>query len=311
MKVFDMHCDTLLRCLESNQTESLISNDFHVSFENMKRGHYLAQVFACFVDTGTTNSPYELCNKMIDQFYLDVEGSDDVRFAGNYDDLMDNIKDNKLTAMLSIEEGAAIEGSLEKLKHFYNRGIRFITLTWNYENEIGYPNYKYEHQHKGLKPFGIETVEAMNDLGIIVDVSHLSDAGFYDVLKVSKKPFVATHSNSRSLHEHPRNLTDDMIKQLGNTGGVTGINYVAGFLGNHDLARAEDVVQQMKHIVDKGGIEVCSIGSDFDGCKTPELKLQDAAHVPYLLDLMSKEFTDDEIDQITYKNIMRVIKETL
>lgn len=133
--------------------------------------------------------------------------------------------------MLTVEDGRMVNGSFDRLEQLAKTGVRAIALTWNFENCFGAPNSRDPKiMSKGLSAFGKEAIEAMNELGILVDVSHLSDGGFYDVAKISKKPFVATHSDCRALAAHPRNLTDDMIRLLAQKGGVSGINFAPAFL---------------------------------------------------------------------------------
>ena len=204
-----------------------------------------------------------------------------------------------------------LNGSLYNLRNFYRLGVRLITLTWNFPNEIGYPNCKPEFVYRGLTSFGQEVVREMNNLSMIIDVSHLSDKGFYDVSSISKNPFVASHSNSRSITNHPRNLTDEMIKILAEKGGVTGINFEKSFLGENIPAKVSDMILHIKHIRDVGGIDVIGIGSDFDGIAL-QSEISDIAEMDKLVHELNKNgFSDDEIEKIFYKNILRVIKDTL
>ncbi len=164
-----------------------------------------------------------------------------------------------------------------------------------------------------LSNFGREAIGAMNDMGIIIDVSHLSDGGFMDVAKLSRKPFVASHSNCRSLSPHQRNMTDEMIKLLAEAGGVAGINFGPEFL-NEDIqlkdsriARMSEHIQHMKKV---GGIECVGLGSDFDGI-SGNFELSDISKMGLLFDQLSKDgFTEDEIEKIAYKNALRVIKDS-
>ncbi|MBQ8446761.1 MAG: membrane dipeptidase [Clostridia bacterium] len=166
----------------------------------------------------------------------------------------------------------------------------------------------------GLTDFGFSLVQEMNRLGMVVDVSHLSDKGFYDVLSVAKKPIVASHSNARGVCRNVRNLTDDMLKRLADNGGVTGINYAAGFLceneqkGRHTIAYA---VEHIRYIRDKVGADYIALGSDFDGIQN-DIELFDCSQTPLLLQALEREkFTADEIEKIAYKNALRVFKENM
>lgn len=193
-----------------------------------------------------------------------------------------------------------------------------MTLTWNYENELGFPNEIIDEKlvlDRGLKNKGFEFIEEMENLGIIIDVSHLSDAGFYDILNNTKKPFVASHSNARNICGHRRNMTDDMIKKLSDRGGVMGLNFYSYFLNNNvasdDISKIEDMIKHVKHIKNIAGIEVIGLGSDFDGidCK---VEIENSSKMQILAEKMKKEgFTENEIEHIFYKNVLNLFKEIL
>lgn len=330
MNIIDMHCDTIMKlCIaeKKNENSNLRENiNNHIDLIKMKDGDYLAQCFAMFVPFKVEN-PFEMCMQMIDKYYQEIEKNKDIILpAYSYKDIIENKKNGKMSSILTIEEGGVTKCNLSYLRLFYKLGVRMITLTWNYENGIGFPNFKYKENDKpdfktpnikdGLTPFGKEMVKEMNKLGIIIDVSHLSDAGFYDVLENTKGPFVASHSNARSVCNHVRNLTDDMIKRLSSRGGVMGINYAADFLHDEDengehFSKIEYIVKHIKHIVSIGGINCVGLGSDFDGIEK-ELELKDASFLPKLKDALEKEgFNEEEIDKIFYKNVLRVFKEVL
>ena len=228
--------------------------------------------------------------------------------------------------MLTLEEGAVIKGDLDNLRRLYDRGARMMTLTWNYANEIGYPNCLDEkgaenpwgvpNTTNGLTPFGIDCVREMQRIGMIVDISHLSDAGFYDMLKYTDKPFVASHSNARTIGGHSRNMTDDMIKKMAERGGVLGMNYCAGFLSmeqDYDKAQGtvEMIVDHLRHIKKIAGCECMGLGSDFDGIPT-HAELPDASYLPRLSEALEKAgFTYSEIEKIFSGNVLRVYKDCL
>lgn len=312
MKFIDLHCDTIDRLLEVKDDNRLLKNNHTVDLEKLKKGNCLAQTFALYVDMANHKSPYERCMQMANKFHDEIKlNNNTIRLATNYDEILKNERDGKLTALLAIEEGGVLDGKIENLQKFYNLGVRMITLTWNHENEIGYPHNRPEFNQKGLKNFGVDIIHKMNDLGIIVDVSHLSDAGFYDVARLSKKPFIATHSNARSIKNHSRNLTDDMIRVLANSGGITGINFCSAFLGESKTSNIKDMIKHIKHIKNVGGIDVVALGSDFDGIDC-EVEIANVSEMGKLAIELEKEgFTTDEIEKIYYKNALRVIKEVL
>lgn len=335
MKVADMHCDTISEILYSKQRASnsnekqieLRKNKLHLDLEKMKAGDYLVQNFAMYVNLKKRDNPLDWCLQLIDTFYEEMEKNKDVILVANsYNDIIKNQKEGKISALLTIEEGGVALGKIEHLHNFYRLGARMLTLTWNYENELGYPNavtpsgeeaYRtYPNTVNGLKEKGIEFVQEMERIGMIVDVSHLSDAGFYDVLKYTKKPFVASHSNARSVCNHRRNMSDDMIRALANRGGVMGINYEPEFLqefkdGEQAHGNLELIIRQIKHIIQVGGYECLGLGSDFDGITTND-DLRDGSCMPLLEQSLRNEgFSEHIIEAIFHKNVLRVYQELL
>lgn len=318
MFYIDFHIDTLMRWLvdEAKSGASnvdLWKNNYQVDIERLIKSNYAAQFFACFICLGEEPiykvSHYDDALKSIDIFHSQLaRNPQKIVLAGSYEDYIANKDSGKLSAFLTIEEGGIIDGKIESLDELYNKGVRAITLTWNYENCIGYPNSRFKFSDKGLKPFGIEAVERMNDLGIIVDVSHLSDAGFYDVYKYSKRPFMATHSNSRAVHNHDRNLTDEMVKMLANKGGMTGLNFCGAFLQNDNMSKIDGMLAHIRHLINIGGLEVIGIGTDYDGIDG-ELEIKGAEDIHMLSDAMERNgFTSKEIEAVCYKNAEGFLK---
>lgn len=312
MNSIDLHCDTIMRLMAGQGTEGLYRNTLSVDIEKLRAGKAQAQFFAMFINVKKDGDPFERAQNMIDRFYREIEDNRQyIAVAKNYEDFQQQQKQGLLSAFLTIEEGGALKGDLDNLRSFYRRGVRLITLTWNYPNEIGYPNALPEYRATGLTAFGKSVVAEMNRLGMLIDVSHLSDQGFYDVASLTQNPFVASHSNARSVTAHPRNLTDDMIKIVAEKGGVTGINFEKSFLGNAPVSRVEDMIAHIRHIHKIGGIEVLAIGSDFDGI-SPELELAHAGQIGKLAAaLEAAGFSEAEIEKICWRNALRVIKDTL
>ena len=307
-----MHCDTILKLMKDKENLGLYENDLSVDIKKLKKGNSSAQFFAMWVDLRNPTNPLETCLEMIDKFYVEIEkNSDSISLATNYNDIIKNDNEGKISAILAIEEGGTIKGEIHNLRNFYRLGVRAITLTWNAVNEIGYPNIEKDYMNKGLTTFGQEVVYEMNKLGMFIDVSHLSDKGFYDVATLSSKPFIASHANSRTIKEHSRNLSDEMIKVLSENGGVMGICFEREFLGENEYARIEDIIRHIKHIRNIGGIDVIALGSDYDGC-TPSCEISNIGEIEKLaFALKENKFSEDEIDKIFYKNALRVIKDVL
>lgn len=306
----DLHCDTisvLYRCLACH---SLRCNSLQVDLEKLRRGNVQAQFFAMYVDRAKVKSPREACLCLIERFYQEIaENPEEIIVAKNAADLEENRLQNKIAAFLTIEEGAALEGTLDNLKLFYDLGVRLITLTWNYPNEIGFPCCG-ENQ-KGLTEFGKAVVAEMNRLKMLIDVSHLSDEGFFDVARLSKAPFVASHSNSRHICPHCRNLTDQMIRVLAECGGVMGLNFSGDFLAGKKESRIEDMMRHICHILRVGGSDVLALGTDFDGTES-ELEIADAGQLEKLYHAMKKGgLTFEQIEKICHLNCRRILKECL
>lgn len=326
MQFIDMHCDSLMQLLirDAQKAELYDSKVTSVDFKRMKEGGQLAQFFAVFM---IPQGAWEMVGMqpMSDEDYIQTlrnyliqnveKHSDIIGLAHNVNEIEANKAAGKMSAVLTMEDGRAVDGKLDNLKRFYDMGFRAISLTWNAPNCFGAPNSKDpEIMKKGLTGFGKEAVNYMQELGILVDVSHLSDGGFYDVADICKKPFVATHSNCRAIGPHQRNLTDDMIRILGNAGGVSGINFGPEFL-NSDIECKDSTAKMMakhaRHMADVGGIEVVALGSDFDGIEG-NLEVSDCSKLDKLERALSKEgFSQDAIEKIFYKNVLRVMKDSV
>ncbi len=329
MKVIDMHCDTISELYyrrEAGKAYSLLKNDCHIDLERMKKGDYCLQNFALFTELTRHERPFEYCMKLVDLFYTEIAKHEDlIGVVTCYEDIERNRKEGKMSALLTIEEGGVCQGEIAFLRNFYRLGVRMMTLTWNHKNELASPNriwqehgeafFEPDTEH-GLTEKGIEFVNEMEALGIIVDISHLSDAGIEDVFRYTKKPFVASHSNARTVASNPRNLTDDMIRRLSERGGVAGLNYCAAFLydwkkGDTVLSRVEHMIAHIKHMKQVGGIQCIGLGSDFDGIGG-ELEMKSPEDLPILEVAMKKAgFTESEIEAVFYKNVLRVYEEIL
>lgn len=328
MKIIDMHCDTIMALM--GKTDTLRKSNNMIDLEKMQQGNYLLQCFAMFVPYISKDdpkySPFEMCHKMIDRYYQELELNKDLILpAFTSQDIEENIKNNKMTALLTIEEGGVCLGNIEFLRNFYRLGVRMMTLTWNFKNEIASPNIDYfkitpemkkedikfiANTVDGLTDFGIEVVKEMNRLGMVIDCSHLGDKGFYDVIKYSEKPIVCSHSCARSVCNHLRNLTDDMLYKLKDNGGVVGINYCPSFVREgEELVTIKDIVKHIIYIRDLIGIDYIGFGSDFDGISNARLELKDASMMNLVIDeLRLNGFSEEDIDKISYKNVLRVFK---
>ncbi len=321
MRFIDTHCDTMGECIARSEGKvTLQNNPGHINMEKLIKGGAMAEFFAIFIPThdsgaskGVTLPPYDYFQFVYKAYLKELEANKDVLApACNYDDIMVNKAAGKVSSVLTVEDGVPLEGKMERLEEFYQKGVRLISFTWNYENSLGFPNSKDpEIMNRGLKQFGLDCIARMNELGMLVDVSHLSDGGFWDVVKHSKKPFMASHSCCRALCNHTRNLTDEMLHALGEKGGVVGINFASQFLNEGaEYTDIQSVVRHMLHIRDKAGLDALGFGSDFDGI-TSTLEFKDYTGLSLIVDALKPHFTDDEIDKICNGNMLRLIRDTL
>lgn len=334
MKIIDMHCDTIFEILEGrkrNEEISLRKNQLMVDLQKMKTGGYSVQNFALFVENKDMESPFVKVKELLQVFKEEMnENRDMISQVFNTNDIIENESAGRLSALLTVEEGAVCEGKISNLHFLYGEGVRMMTLTWNYSNELGFPNFSEDKDfftpniEDGLTETGIEFVREMERIGMIIDVSHLSDAGFYDVLKHTKAPFVASHSNAREICPWVRNLSDDMIIRLADRGGVIGLNYCADFLRNRlegsvkamrkaeeGFATLDDIARHARHLVNIGGMECVGLGSDFDGIP-PHPELQNAVELPKLINCLLKNgFHESEVDKILYQNVFRLYQDIL
>lgn len=326
MKIADMHCDTISRLYDlrvsGRKGETLAANCGHLDLGRMKKGGYVLQNFALFTQMTKVTDPFAHCMDLLSLFYEEMERNRAViRPAVTGGQVQENLKAGLMTAFLTVEEGGVCGGNLDKLKLFYDRGVRMMTLTWNYENELAFPNRIdwstgrcVPETERGLKPAGIRFVEEMNRMGMVIDVSHLGDKGIDDVLRLSKRPVAASHSNARSLASHPRNLKDDHVRAIAEGGGIIGVNFCAAFLrdwrpGERRGSRLEDITAHMRRLADLGGADAVALGTDFDGI-TDELEADGAGDMGLLEDAMRRRgFSSSEIDGICSGNVLRFYSE--
>lgn len=324
MKVADMHCDTVKELLTKRREgakDSLFENTLHIDLRKMKQGDYLLQNFAMFIYQKYVDSPYEECKAEYAVFAEEIEANKDLILqVRSWQDIEKAEKEGKIAALLTIEEGEACEGDTDKLEEFYDLGVRMMAMTWNYDNSLSTSTSKYElgrprnynGSRIGLTETGIEFVQRMEELGMIPDVSHMSDEGIQDMLQITTKPFVASHSNARALCPHRRNLTDNFIRRMGEKGCVIGANFYSEFLQKDaKISRVDWIVDHIFHMVNVGGIESVGLGSDFDGIDC-ELEMKDCSQIQMLAEALRKRgMTEKQVEKIFYKNVLRLYKELL
>ncbi|RHK63798.1 peptidase [Veillonella sp. AF42-16] len=308
--MIDLHCDTIMKLIDYPSNGDLYRNTWKIDIEKLQKAHSKVQDFALFINLGDTNDPYgryeamrNLCTSQIHHY------GEHIQHVLSYRDVESVYETGKIGALMSIEEGGVLGGDLDKLKQAYQDGVRLITLSWNYPNGLGEPHCG--EQHKKLTPKGVEFVEAMQDLGIIVDCSHLNDAGTEQLGDILDVPFVASHSNAREVTAHTRNLPDNLIKLIANKGGVIGLNFAQAFLGTSPISRIEDIVKHGLYLINKGGEDVVALGTDFDGIK-PDTEIKDTSEMYRLYDAFKEAgLSVEQCEKLFWKNADRLLKEIL
>ncbi len=289
---FDCHCDTLTKALFSNK--ELYKNDLHIDIERLEKYGSVVQIFAIWLDSPYLKAPFENTVKAID-FFEKQKAKYSRHITDDFSD------DKRIRAILSIEGGEAIEGDIDKLHFFKDRGIRLMTLTWNYENEIGFG--AATGSDKGLKDIGKAVVKEMNDMDMLIDVSHLNEKGFWDVYNISEKPFIATHSNSKALCPHLRNLTDDQIRAMSERGCMVGINLYPPFVDGQK-GSTENILRHIDHIMDIMGENNVAIGCDFDGISICPEEIGDVSRLYVLYNRIRDIWGARIADNIFYYNML-------
>lgn len=315
MFICDCHCDTLTELY--NKNASLYENEQHFDIKRQIALGGGLQFCAIYVPTEVFRYQgglrYTLC--LLDKYNQEIkklhENGIDVLQVRTAEDA-GNVLKHKAATLLAIEEGGAIDGSLEALRCLYELGVRAMTLTWSNRNDIA-DGINEEATGSGLTLFGKQVVAEMNRLGILVDVSHISTAGFWSVIETSTKPIIATHSNAKSLCSHPRNLNDEQIKALAQNSGLAGITFAGQFL-EEDWRNAciESVYKHIDYMLNLiGNDDHIGFGSDFDGISHPPYNIQGVQDYKPLIEYLSKYYSDETINKITHQNVINLLQKVL
>ena len=325
MFVLDSHCDTPSLMIKGLDI-GLDNEEGHVDLPKLKAGGVDAAFLALY--TSAELSPEQATTRALEMLASVYDAldryKDRMALALTPGEALANKERGLFSALIGMENGSPIQKSLPLLRLFHRMGVRYVTLTHNGDNEIA-DSAAEGKRWGGLSPFGREVVEEMNRLGIIVDVAHVSDLTFNDVVSYSKSPIVSTHSCCRALASHSRNMTDDMIRRMSDKGGVIQINFYPVFLsdsyakaysekGEGALPRPtpEDVVRHIDHAVNVGGIDHVGIGTDFDGIEVTPEGLENISKLPVVFDLLTKKgYSDDQIEKIAGGNFLRVFNDVI
>ena len=307
MDLFDGHCDTILRCyLEGG---GLRRQAGHLDLERRRGKGRWAQFFATF------GSPEDMPGRSLWEVFLEEyalfrsemdANADLVAFCRTGEEARAAFAAGKTAAFLSAEGAELLDCDPDKLRLAHRMGVRAVNITWNHPNALSGTNA--EEPDRGLSEQGRAFVKTMGELGMLVDVSHLSDPGFWDVMEITDRPVVATHSNARAIFPHPRNLTDAQFTAIINTNGVAGLNMYAGFLG--DDPDFDTVVSHLEHFLALGGENNVSMGGDWDGITQMPRGMSGIQDMEKLYEhLLRRNYSESMLEKVFYSNLMRVVNE--
>lgn len=308
MKFFDFHCDTIGECFLQNKR--LLQNDMHIDLERGGCFSAYGQVFAIWIpDEKRGEEAFTYYQSVRSRFSSELrENTARVSFCKTPQDIESALAAGKTAALLSVEGGAVLGGELKRLDALYQDGVRLLTLTWNGTNEIGHGCLS--GNGAGLTDFGKAVVRKMQELRMLIDVSHLNERGFYDVAEYTDRPFLASHSNAKivqNLWATARNLTKEQIEVLIDRKGLIGVNLCADFLGNGEQTGADAVLRHISYFLDLGAAQILSFGCDFDGC-TVHPTLDGIERIPYLFDyLLQHGISEALLQDIFFANGKRFL----
>ncbi|MDO3676358.1 dipeptidase [Paenibacillus ehimensis] len=302
MKVIDGHCDVLLKMYENPAIDFFDPhvNVLDVSYAKMVQGGVKLQFFAIYLPERITQPQFDHYLEYINIFYQKLMRDPRMRQVKKRADLEAALTGNQTGAMLTLEGADALQGNPLYLRTLYHLGVRMIGTTWNYANWAA--DGVLEPRQGGFTRRGKTFIKDCNDLGMLLDASHLSEAAFWDLAAASAKPFVATHSNARAVCGHPRNLNDGQIRELIRRDGRIGVTFVPWFVQQGGLASMDGVLKHVEHICSLGGSGQLVLGSDFDGIDQWIPGLEHAGKIPLLTEALLRRFPEELVRGFMYRN---------
>ena len=311
MIIVDMHADTLTKIINTDQ--SLYSNKYNIDFNRMKKNGKYIQTFAAYIDSMyCPANAIKRAIELIDKLHQECMAHNDViMLCRNYNDILIAFTDKKAPILLSIEGGEALQGSLSALRMFYMLGVRSICLTWNHRNEIA-DGVAESISGGGLTVFGRNVVKEMNRLGMLIDLSHISEKGFWDVMMSTQQPVILSHSNAYKVCPHRRNINDEQIAAVKKNGGVIGINLYPDFLNESGKASIDDAIKHIEYIASVAGEDHIGIGADYDQSEPIFEGIDGIEYTTSILEeLLKKNYSSEAVSKIAGENFLRVIKQVL
>ena len=302
MRIIDTHSDTLVKILKTGQ--GLYENNLHIDIKRMKNYSSYCQFFACF--TNTENAKEYAVSAFLNFKDELLKNKEYIGLATNFKEYSDLKNEGKAIAFFSLENAEPIE-DISDLDLFYNIGVRMISLSWNNDNRFA--SGVLGDEKRGVTELGKQVIQKMEEKNIILDVSHLNEKSFWDVTEISKKPFIASHSNAYNICNNNRNLTKEQFLEIKKRDGFVGINFYPLFLTGEKEAKISDILKMTEYFLSLGGENIIGLGSDFDGVDCLPEGIFGVEDVEKIFNEMAKiGYSDELMDKIAHKNFEKIIK---
>lgn len=305
----DGHCDTISRLAQNG--EALLKNSGHWDLERLKKFEPSLQIFAAWLQPKCYENALHETVRQIEYYHQEMEKNShvicEITKSGQIEGCF---KQKKHCGMLAIEGGESLMGDIANLHKYYDMGVRAMTLTWNGKNELA-DGVKATQPCGGLTPFGKDVVREMEEIGMLVDVSHIAEEGFWDVFHQARKPFFASHSNAKAVCDVGRNLSDDQLKAIASVGGTAGLNFYPPFLTKNKTATLDDLVRHGEHMLRIMGEDGVALGSDFDGIDEVPTGLEHIGQLECLMERFQFEFGERLTRKMAQENLLRVLYHTI
>jgi membrane dipeptidase len=310
MRIIDLHCDVVCKMLEYPGLRfSSPDHRLDVTVPRLKSGGVALQVFALYLPDELPKTP-ETAFRAAELYWSEVVAHPDIIPVTRSSDLERLSEETgKIGAILSLEGVDALQGNFWALRLLHRLGLRLLGPTWNHANWAC--DGAGEPRGGGLTRAGKQLVSECEKLGILLDVSHLSDRGFWDLAAVAQRPFFASHSNARTITNRARNLTDDQIRAIIAVDGIIGITFVPAFLTDHQTAAIDDVLRHVEHICSLGGEKHIAFGSDFDGIDRHVANLEHPGKYPALRQALLARYPEDLVRGFLFENACRFLQKNL
>lgn len=307
--IIDFHCDVLSKMLQNPQIHFEDESSLDVTLQRLQKGPVYAQCFAVYLSEQLGRLRFDHILQSIDLFNRKVLSHPRMKFIRWREDWDTLEQTDRIGALLSLEGVEGLEGDFVYLRTCFELGVRIIGLTWNYANWAA--DGVLEPRKGGFTLRGKKLIQECNRLGIILDVSHLSETGFWELAELSSMTFIASHSNAKAVCSHPRNLTDDQIRSIIAIDGRIGLVFHPPFIRSGKTASIDDLLKHMDHICGLGGANQVMFGSDFDGIDQHIDQLEHPGQYENLINSLYRRYSSDDVERFMYKNASTFLKTAL